>query len=117
MRAPKTLMYSAPINDFEVLQQREEKARQKIQMKLGIFDRVRTSVCRRAESWVEMHGNHKEHILWRSQIISHISVGADSWTYIDWEFFVQLSEYYASLKPVTDFLKSCITDEVVYCYV
>jgi hypothetical protein len=39
-----TLVYSAPINDLEVLQQRVGNACQEIQVKPGIFDRVRTSV-------------------------------------------------------------------------
>jgi hypothetical protein len=59
----KTLVYLAPINDLEVLQQRVQNACQEIRVKPGIFDRVRTSVRRRAESCVEMHGNHREHLL------------------------------------------------------
>jgi hypothetical protein len=56
-------VYSAPINDFEVLQQRVENAYQEIQVKPGIFDKVRTSLQRKAESCVEIHGNHIEHLL------------------------------------------------------
>jgi hypothetical protein len=60
----KTLVYPAPIIDLEVLQQRAENAcREEIREKSGIFDRVRTSVRRRAESCVEMHWNHIEHLL------------------------------------------------------
>jgi hypothetical protein len=62
----KTLMHSAPINDLEVLQQRVENACQEIRVKPGIFDRVHTSVRWRAESYVEMCGNHTEHLLLRS---------------------------------------------------
>jgi uncharacterized membrane protein len=57
------LVHSAPINDLEVLQQRVENTCQEIRVKPGIFDRVRTSVRRRAESCVEMYGNHTEHLL------------------------------------------------------
>jgi hypothetical protein len=56
----KTLVYSAPITE---LKQRVENACQEIRVKPGIFDRVRTSVRRRVESCVEMHGNHTEHLL------------------------------------------------------
>jgi hypothetical protein len=59
----KTLVYSAPINDLEGKQQRVQNACQEIRVKPGIFDRVRTSVRRRAENCVEMHGNHREHLL------------------------------------------------------
>jgi hypothetical protein len=59
----KTLVYSAPINDLEVLQLRVENACQEIRVKLGIFDGVRTSLRRRAESCVEKLGNHMEHLL------------------------------------------------------
>jgi hypothetical protein len=54
---------SAPINDLEVLQQKVENICQEIGMKPGIFDRVRISVRRRAESCVEMQGNRTEHLL------------------------------------------------------
>jgi hypothetical protein len=46
----KSSVYSALICDLEVLEQRVEKQ--------GIFDGVRTSLRRRAETCVEMHGNH-----------------------------------------------------------
>jgi hypothetical protein len=59
----KTSVYSAPINDLEVLQQQVQNACQEIQVKPGIFDTVRNSVWRRAASCVEMHGNHIEHML------------------------------------------------------
>jgi hypothetical protein len=59
----KTLVYSAPINDLEVLQQRVENVCQEIRVEPGIFNTMRTSVRRRAESCVEMHGNHIEHLL------------------------------------------------------
>jgi hypothetical protein len=62
----KAAVYSAPINDLEVLQQRVENACQEIRVKPEIFYRMRTSVRRRAERCVEMHGNHAEHLLWRS---------------------------------------------------
>jgi hypothetical protein len=56
-------VHSAPINDLEVLQLRIENAYQEIRAKPGIFDRVRTSVRRRAESYVKMHGNRIKHLL------------------------------------------------------
>jgi hypothetical protein len=59
----KMLMYSALISNLVVLQQRVENACQEIRVKPGIFDRVRTSVRRRAESCVEMHKNHIRHLL------------------------------------------------------
>jgi hypothetical protein len=58
-------------NDLEVLQQRVENVCQESRVKPGIFDRVRTSVRRRAESCVEMHGNHTEHLLQRSRSHEH----------------------------------------------
>jgi hypothetical protein len=59
----ETLVYSAPINDVQVLQQRVENACQEIRVKPGIPGRVRKSVLRRDESCVEMHGNYTEHAL------------------------------------------------------
>jgi hypothetical protein len=59
----KSLVYSAPINDIEVLQQCVENACQEIGVKRGRFDRVRPCVCSRAESCVEMHGKRIEHLL------------------------------------------------------
>jgi uncharacterized membrane protein len=53
----KALVYSAPINDLELLQKRIENACREIQVKPEIFGRLLTSVRRRAKSYVEMHGN------------------------------------------------------------
>jgi hypothetical protein len=50
-------------NNLEVLQQLVGNACQEIQLKPGIFDRMGTSVRKRAESCVETHGNHTEHLL------------------------------------------------------
>jgi hypothetical protein len=95
----KTLVYSAPINDLEVLQLPIENASQGIWVKPGIFDRVRLSVQRRAESCVEMHGNHIEHHM----NIAYISADTGFWTYVAWDICVYLSEYYTPLKTVTIF--------------
>jgi hypothetical protein len=82
----KTLVYSAAINDFEVLQQRVENACQESRVKPGIFDRLRTSVRRRAGSCLKMHGNH---ICCRDHTnIAHISAGICFWTYVDWDFLL-----------------------------
>jgi hypothetical protein len=62
----KALIYSAPMNDSEGLQERVENACQETWVKPGTFDRVSTSVRRRAESYIEMHGNHTKYLLWRS---------------------------------------------------
>jgi hypothetical protein len=59
----KSAVYSARVSDLEVSKQRVENACQEIRVKPGIFDRVRTSVQRGAESCVEMHGNHTEHVM------------------------------------------------------
>jgi hypothetical protein len=40
--------------------------------------------------------------------IAHISAGTGFWTYVDWDVFAHLSEYYTPLKPVTLFLTPCI---------
>jgi hypothetical protein len=55
----ETLVCSEAINDLEVLT-RVENACQEIRVKPGIFGRVLTSVRRRAEGYVETHGNHTE---------------------------------------------------------
>jgi hypothetical protein len=57
----KTLVYSAPINDLEVLQQRVENACQEIRVKP--FERVSASMRRRAGICVKMHRNHTENLL------------------------------------------------------
>jgi hypothetical protein len=88
----KTLVCSVPINDLGVLQQRVDNASQQIRMKAGIFwqsEHIRVSkytgtthsTCRRD------HTN-----------IAHISASTGFWTYVDWEFFAHLSEYYTFLK-------------------
>jgi hypothetical protein len=61
-------MYTAPINDLEAqgLQQGVENAHQEAPVKSRILDRVCASVQRRAESFVEVQGNHTEHLLKRS---------------------------------------------------
>jgi hypothetical protein len=59
----KTLVYSAPVSDLGVLQERVENSYQKIQVKPGICDRVRASARRGAKGCVEMLGNHIEHLL------------------------------------------------------
>jgi hypothetical protein len=35
--------------------------------------------------------------------LAHVSAGTGFWTYVDWDFFAHLSEYYTPLKPVTLF--------------
>jgi hypothetical protein len=64
--APKILVYSAPINDLEVLQQWVEIAFQEIRVKPGIFDKVRTYVRQTTECCVEIYGKHAEHLLHKS---------------------------------------------------
>jgi hypothetical protein len=59
----KTLVFSEQISDLEVLQQGVQNTCQEIRVKPGIFERVHTSVRRRAESCVDMHGNHIQHLL------------------------------------------------------
>jgi hypothetical protein len=59
----QTMMYSALINNLEILQQYIENACKESRVKPEIVDRVRTSVRQRAGSCVEMHGNHTENAL------------------------------------------------------
>jgi hypothetical protein len=35
--------------------------------------------------------------------ITHVSAGTGFWTYVDWDIFAHLSDYYTPLKPVTIF--------------
>jgi hypothetical protein len=49
-------------------------------VKSGIFERVAISVRRRAESWVEIHGNHAESAVEITKIV-HISAGIGFSTY------------------------------------
>jgi hypothetical protein len=58
----KTLVYSAPINDLEVLQQRVENACQDIRVKPEISTEC-APLCDEELKTVEMHGNHIEHLL------------------------------------------------------
>jgi hypothetical protein len=98
----KTLVCSSPINDLEVLQ-RLENVCQEIRVKQRVFDRVRSSVRRRAESCVEMRGNRTEHLLQRSQ--EHRPYLNRHWfLYMRWlGFLAHLSEYYTPLKSLTCF--------------
>jgi hypothetical protein len=100
------LVYSAPISDLEALEQRVENVYQEIRVKPGIFDRVHTSVRRRAESCVEMHGNHTGHLLWRSH--EHRPYLSRHW-FLDicWlGLLAHLSEYSITLNPVSLFLNT-----------
>jgi hypothetical protein len=56
-------VYSAPMSEFEVIQQRAENACQEFGVKPGILQGLRTSVRRRAESCAEMDENHLERLL------------------------------------------------------
>jgi hypothetical protein len=62
----KTLVYSESINDLQVLLQWVENACQEIRVKPGIFDRVATCMRRMAKSFAEIHRNHTQHLLQRS---------------------------------------------------
>jgi hypothetical protein len=68
-------MYSVLISDIEVLQQRVDNACWDIQLNPGIFDGVCISVQQKAESCVEVHGSHIDHMN-----IAHISAGIGFWT-------------------------------------
>jgi hypothetical protein len=57
----KALVCLVPIIDLEVLQKRVENTCREIRMKPDFFERVRSSLRQRAESCVEMHGNHTKH--------------------------------------------------------
>jgi hypothetical protein len=56
----KALVYSAPTNDLEVT---SRKCLLGDSSETGNFRQSATSVRRRAESCVEMHGNHTKHPL------------------------------------------------------
>jgi hypothetical protein len=66
-RRLKILVYSAAINDLEVLQQQVGNTGQEIWIKPEIFNRARVSVWERAGSCVETPGNHIEHLLLKPQ--------------------------------------------------
>lgn len=91
----KSLVYSAPITDLEILQQQVEKVSQEIRMKPGMTDRVHMFVRWRAESCVEMYGNHIEHLLWRSH--EHCPYLSRHW----------LTENFCSFTWVLYHLKTC----------
>jgi hypothetical protein len=63
----RTLVYSTPINELATLHQGTENTYQEIRKKQWIFARVSSSVWRRGESYVEMHGHYTEHVADRSQ--------------------------------------------------
>jgi hypothetical protein len=57
------LVHSASISNLQILQQRVENACQEIGVKPEIFDRVGITVTRRADSCLELNGNHIERLL------------------------------------------------------
>lgn len=90
----KPLVYSALIDDLDVLQQRVEKACQEIRVKPGIFNGVRISVRWGAESCFGMHRNNHTRtppISQQALIFGHMLTGA---------LFAHSSEYYTPLRPV-----------------
>jgi hypothetical protein len=71
------LMYSAPINDLCMAATSTES----LSGDSSIFDRVRNSVRRRAESCVESHGNRPGHLLYRSD---------EHRPYLSWDRFLDI---------------------------
>jgi hypothetical protein len=63
------------VTDLQALQQREDNDYLEIRVKPEIFDSVCTSVRRRAESCLEIHGNHAEHCCGDLMNITNNSAG------------------------------------------
>jgi hypothetical protein len=88
----KILVYLAPINDLQILQQRVENACQKIRVKPEIFDRVRISVRRRAESCSESWETHTYSVCCTDYTnIAHISASITYWTQANCDILTYLS--------------------------
>jgi hypothetical protein len=98
----KILVYSAPISDTEVLQRWVENGFYEIRVKPGIFEGEHTSTTK---SWKLCWNAWEPHsICCRDHTnITNISAGTGFWTYVDWELFTHLSEYYAPLNLVPSF--------------
>jgi hypothetical protein len=87
-------------------------------VKPGIFERARTSVPRNGERCVETHGNHREHLLHKSN--KHRPYLSRHWfpdiQDVEWDLFAHLNEYHIPIKPVNLFLSTCIIYNEDKCY-
>ncbi|EZA55214.1 hypothetical protein X777_05218, partial [Ooceraea biroi] len=59
----KTLVYSTSVNDIQTLQDRIFNAYQQVSDQPSIFERMRDSLRRRADTCVRVNWNHIEHLL------------------------------------------------------
>jgi hypothetical protein len=66
-----------------------------------------------SESCAKMHGNHQIICCRDHTNFTHTSAGIGFWTYVDWDRFAHLSEYYTLLKPVTLLLTLYIEERQV----
>jgi hypothetical protein len=99
---PKTLVYSAPINDLETLHQGVENVCRDIREEQWIFVRVSFSVWWRAERCTEVQGNLTEHMS-----IVHIAGGIGFWTMLNGTFCWFKWVLY-SLQSISMFWTLCI---------
>jgi hypothetical protein len=59
----KTLVYAAPVDNEGALHHHSVDAFQTIRNYPDIFERMRRSMMRRVEAFIESHGGHFEHLL------------------------------------------------------
>jgi hypothetical protein len=59
----KSLVFAAPVGNGEAFHYRIVYSCQTIRNYPGIFERMRRSMMRRVEAYIEPHGGHFEHLL------------------------------------------------------
>jgi hypothetical protein len=84
----KGSVYSAPISDLEILQQRVQNS----------YDSSETR-----NFWQSAHSENRRASAVDHKNIAKISTGVGFWTYVDWDLFSLLSEYCTHIEPVTLF--------------
>lgn len=98
----KASVYLDTLSNLEMLQQWVANTHWEIRLKPRIFERVPSS--HEKKSWkVELTCmGTTQNICCRDNLkITHITAGIGFCTYVDWEFFAPLSEYYKTWKSIT----------------
>jgi hypothetical protein len=98
----KASAYLDTISNLEMLQQSVENTHWEIRVKPRIFERVHSTHEKNKWKFVlSCMGTTQSICCWDNLKITHIAAGIGFCTYVDWEFFAHMSEYYKTWKSVT----------------
>jgi hypothetical protein len=101
--APKSLVYSTPISDIEVLQQRVQMPVRTFGWNQEFSTKYAPLCEEKLKVVLECMGTKRSICCRDDTNFARISAGIGFWTYVDWAFYAHLNEYCTPLKPVTLF--------------